>query len=164
MSDSPVLDGLPLDWPHDMAPGQNLASNFKKRKRSSSGRVSQESGSKTSSTNTADYMRDVGSQPDTSPLVDDSHLTETGGDGLRGLKEPAGPPTSARVRSTLDDPGIQDLGWSNDAVIPSVLVPGMTNEQVFMYIRRFNQVRFSLPPEKAFSNMHFPSTYTVFVL
>ncbi|KAI0801546.1 hypothetical protein C8Q74DRAFT_1191507 [Fomes fomentarius] len=58
-------------------------------------------------------------------------------------------PPSSKVESGLDDPGVKDLGWSNNSMPPTSLIRGTTNDELFMLIRRFNKqvqhVR-ALPP------------------
>ncbi|KAI0328422.1 hypothetical protein GY45DRAFT_1347169 [Cubamyces sp. BRFM 1775] len=49
------------------------------------------------------------------------------------------PPTSSRVQSELDDPEVKDLGWRKDSVHIPTLIKGISNDDLFMYIRRFNK-------------------------
>ena len=52
------------------------------------------------------------------------------------------PPVSSKrtTSSALEDPGIKDLGWRDDAPRPVQLIRGIDNEDVSMLIRRFNKV------------------------
>ena len=58
--------------------------------------------------------------------------------------EHALPPRAAKTASELDDPAVKDLGWRTDTVRPPSLIKGMSNDDVFMLIRRFNKVRLLL--------------------
>ncbi|KAI0674025.1 hypothetical protein C8Q78DRAFT_968788 [Trametes maxima] len=49
------------------------------------------------------------------------------------------PPTSSRVRSELDDPEVKDLGWRRDSTHVPSLIKGISNDDLFMMIRRFNK-------------------------
>lgn len=42
------------------------------------------------------------------------------------------------------DPEIDDLGWSEDPSVPVPLIRGMNNEQLWLLVRRFNQVQTTL--------------------
>ena len=59
-------------------------------------------------------------------------------------REHALPPRAAKTASELDDPAVKDLGWRTDTVRPPSLIKGMSNDDVFMLIRRFNKVRLLL--------------------
>ncbi|KAI9069704.1 hypothetical protein FKP32DRAFT_1586683 [Trametes sanguinea] len=67
------------------------------------------------------------------------------------------PPASSRVQSELDDPEVKDLGWRKDSAhIPS-LIKGISNDDLFMLIRRFNKqvqhVRAIPPPPPGFLDL-----------
>ncbi|KAI0756005.1 hypothetical protein C8Q80DRAFT_1092010 [Daedaleopsis nitida] len=49
------------------------------------------------------------------------------------------PPVATKVHSELDDPGVKDLGWRNDSIRAPSLIRGMSNDEIFMLIRRFNK-------------------------
>ncbi|KAI0776352.1 hypothetical protein BD413DRAFT_602751 [Trametes elegans] len=67
------------------------------------------------------------------------------------------PPASSRVQSELDDPEVKDLGWRNDTVRPQTLIQGISNDDLFMIIRRFNKqvqhVRAIPPPPPGFLDL-----------
>ena len=151
--DSPVLDGLPRDWPHDMAPGHNSPSNSPHSDKSQASSPQRTDNSLPPPTNTEHTVSDHEADralppspsldakplpetpcPEPAPMQDESRGQGTAVDGVV-------PPTSYRVRSKLDDPGIKDLGWDDRVATPPVLVQGMTNEHLFMLVRRFNKVR-----------------------
>ncbi|EIW63709.1 uncharacterized protein TRAVEDRAFT_157425 [Trametes versicolor FP-101664 SS1] len=48
-------------------------------------------------------------------------------------------PPSSRVTSELDDPEVKDLGWRQDSVRAPSLIQGITNDDLFMIVRRFNK-------------------------
>ncbi len=50
-------------------------------------------------------------------------------------------PPASRVTSELDDPEVKDLGWRQDSVRAPALIQGITNDDLFMIVRRFNKVR-----------------------
>ena len=39
-----------------------------------------------------------------------------------------------------DDPDLEDLGWSKDPKIPVPILHGMSNEDLWILVRRFNKV------------------------
>ena len=45
--------------------------------------------------------------------------------------------TSSRL---LEDPGVKDLGWTDEAPRPAQLIRGLDNDDLFTLIRRFNKV------------------------
>ncbi|KAI8980639.1 hypothetical protein BD414DRAFT_516358 [Trametes punicea] len=72
-------------------------------------------------------------------------------------KGTAMPPASSHVQSELDDPEVKDLGWRRDSThIPS-LIKGISNENLFMLIRRFDKqvqhVRAIPPPPPGFLDL-----------
>ncbi|KAI0363304.1 hypothetical protein BV20DRAFT_958556 [Pilatotrama ljubarskyi] len=67
------------------------------------------------------------------------------------------PPASSHVQSQLDDPEVKDLGWrSRSPRVPS-LIQGISNDDLFMLIRRFNKqvqhVRAIPPPPPGFLDL-----------
>ncbi|OJT05636.1 hypothetical protein TRAPUB_3559 [Trametes pubescens] len=48
-------------------------------------------------------------------------------------------PPASRVTSELDDPEVKDLGWRQDSVRAPALIQGITNDDLFMIVRRFNK-------------------------
>lgn len=49
----------------------------------------------------------------------------------------------ADARLDLKDPDTRDIGWNKDmGCLPPTIVHGMSNEDLFLLIRRFNKVRF----------------------
>ncbi|KAI0640339.1 hypothetical protein C8Q77DRAFT_1045453 [Trametes polyzona] len=67
------------------------------------------------------------------------------------------PPTSSRVTSELDDPAVKDLGWRQDSVRAPSLIQGISNDDLFMILRRFNKqvqhVRAIRPPPPGFLDL-----------
>jgi len=45
-----------------------------------------------------------------------------------------------------DDPYLEDLGWSRDPKIPVPILHGMSNEDLWILVRRFNKV-IAWPPD-----------------
>ncbi|KAI0696851.1 hypothetical protein C8T65DRAFT_583134 [Cerioporus squamosus] len=71
--------------------------------------------------------------------------------------EHALPPRAAKTASQLDDPSVKDLGWRADTVRAPSLIKGMTNDDLFQLIRRFNKqiqhVREIPPPPPGFLDL-----------
>ena len=154
-----MLDGLPRDWPHDMAPGANSPQPYQSAPTSPAGSSTDSSTPYPASTTVTDIPN---AEPDSDslppplsaspqhiheplpePLQPVGRPTAENDDGLPHFasEELAVPPASHRVRSKLDDPGIKDLGWDVGSSMPPVLVRDISNEEMFMLIRRFNKVR-----------------------
>lgn len=50
--------------------------------------------------------------------------------------------TSADARLDLKDPDVKDIGWNKDmGHLPPTIVNGLSNEDLFLLVRRFNKVR-----------------------
>ena len=57
---------------------------------------------------------------------------------------PPNPDISKDVSLDLKDPEVKDVGWNRDPVhIPAPLIRGLSNDDVYTLIRRFNKVRSS---------------------
>ncbi|KAI0652776.1 hypothetical protein C8Q79DRAFT_899595 [Trametes meyenii] len=67
------------------------------------------------------------------------------------------PPTSSRVQSELEDPAVKDLSWRRDSTHVPSLIKGISNDDLFMMIRRFNKqvqhVRVIPPPPPNFLDL-----------
>ncbi|RDX43167.1 hypothetical protein OH76DRAFT_1361510 [Lentinus brumalis] len=71
--------------------------------------------------------------------------------------EHALPAKASKTASQLDDPSVKDLGWRANTVRAPSLIKGMSNDDVFQLIRRFNKqiqhVREIPPPPPGFLDL-----------
>ena len=163
--DTPVLDGLPRDWPHDMAPGrnrdphtENTTSSQAWEHRSAPSRAIPDINSPLNSeTEPGSSPPHVVSQLDTARHLPQTPRSDPERGSFKAALAQYGVPLptySHHVRSKLDDPCVRDLGWGDEALTPTVLAIGISNEQVFALVRRFNQVRQSFSTESLPSRLH----------
>lgn len=144
---SPVLDGLPRDWPdHTTHPQKDpTTSPFNKNPPSptttaftqpSDAASPPQTTSKSAEAPPQASLPEVIMQPLPDALVPEDVQDPT------CLVADVFPPLqpSSKVESELDDPGVKDLGWSNNSMPATSLIRGTTNDELFMLIRRFNKV------------------------
>ncbi|TFK84092.1 hypothetical protein K466DRAFT_497246 [Polyporus arcularius HHB13444] len=67
------------------------------------------------------------------------------------------PARASKTASQLEDPSVKDLGWRADTVRAPSLIKGMSNDDIFQLIRRFNKqiqhVREIPPPPPGFLDL-----------
>ena len=150
---SAVLDGLPHDWPRDLtptpahphpqpAPATDPASSPAHTDQSLPSPTST-AFTDTSANAAVHGDSDVPSplSPETKPLPAVPAPEDVQDPTDLVAQEHALPPIASKTKSELDDPGVKDLGWRDDTIRAPYLIRGMTNDDVFMLLRRFNKVR-----------------------
>ena len=106
--DTPVLDGLPRDWPHDMAPGRDRDPHIQKAAPSPT-RVDRHSSTPDIVEKASPFKLEAEPEPEPSVALrldtTESLLPEGGPLQTSSAQEgPPSPPRSSRVLSKLDDP------------------------------------------------------------
>ncbi len=171
--DPAILDGLPRDFPHDLAPGEQqpeVMATIEQQQQQHDMTVAQPSPAENSPPTaytersldgkpSADAATAVHAQvpPPPPPEVVMKPLPEAPEPGSVPQVEPAPediknpvdlvarehalPAKASKTASQLEDPSVKDLGWRADTVRAPSLIKGMSNDDVFQLIRRFNKVR-----------------------
>lgn len=88
------------------------------------------------------------------PLPDTPQLDPHSADPVDLVAPGTSMPPSSRVTSELDDPEVKDLGWRQDSVRAPSLIQGITNDDLFMIVRRFNKVRHACMLCVFFAHIH----------
>ncbi len=189
--DPAILDGLPRDFPHDLAPGEQppeVISVLQKQQQHTSGEHPPSAGISHATALPAQHKASPAHTDQSLPSPTTTAYTETSVDGKsvadpthadappppppevvmkplpeapkpgtvqkgepapEGIKNPvdlvahehALPAKASKTASQLDDPSVKDLGWRANTVRAPSLIKGMSNDDVFQLIRRFNKVR-----------------------
>nr|VWO97624.1 N/A [Ganoderma boninense] len=149
-ADDSQLDGLPRQWPHEGIDSQRAPAPIASLDTSPAAETTSHAGlppivtAKKADSPPQDAAVVASPEVLNQPLPEEPQPPEhtDNPDDLKEHLATIAPISSKRTTSAaLEDPGIKDLGWRDDAARPFQLIRGVDNESVFTLIRRFDKTQ-----------------------